>query len=156
MRFGVLVLLVLTIWSCSNSSVYEQNFDVDEKGWSYKDPLNFEFKIDDSKQNYNLFINLKFNKSYSYRNVFFFVDIQDPQEKVLRDTIELPLASSTGKWLGEMSGDYVEQKLVFRLNISFPIEGDYRIKIQQAMRDTFLQKISMVGMELKEYTEPNK
>ena len=156
MRLLVLILLVLTIWSCSNSSVYEQNFDIDEKGWDYKDTLDFEFKIDNPKQNYNLFINLKFNKSYSYRNVFFFVDIKNPQEKVLRDTIELPLASSTGKWLGEVSGDYVEQKLVFRLNTSFPIKGDYRIKIQQAMRDTFLQKISMVGMELKEYTEPNK
>ncbi len=141
------------LWSCSNSTIYKQDIKVDEQGWDYKNQLIYDLEFDDTHQSYNLILNLKFLKSYSYNNILFFVDVVDPDKTTLRDTIECPMAWPSGKWMGESSGDYIEQQLLYRPNIHFPIQGTYQVKIQQAMRDTLLKKISSIGIELQEVEE---
>jgi len=156
MRIFVLISILFVFWSCSNSTVYKKDFDIDEKGWDYKDVLEFDFDIENPKQNYNLLINLKYNKTYNYNNLFFFVDIIDSENTVKRDTIECIMAAPNGKWMGEISGDYVEHQFMYGYNVNFPTKGIYKIQLQQAMRDTMLKKISKVGLELQEFVEIKK
>ena len=153
MKILGLVIIISTVLSCSNSTVYKQDIKVNEQAWDYKNQLSYELELNDIHQNYNLLINLKYLKTYSYNNIFFFVDIIDPEEVIYRDTIECPMAWPSGKWMGESSGDYIEQQLIYRPNIHFPIKGTYQVKIQQAMRDTLLKKISSIGIELQEFEE---
>ena len=148
----VLVVLVVFL-SCTKSAVYEKVYTVDEKAWDYKDTLVFGFDIHDVKESYNLIVDLKYKKTYSYSNLFFFVDIVDPKNTVKKDTIECFLALPNGKWLGKQSGDYVEQQLILRHNVSFPLEGHYNIVFRHAMRDTLLKKVAEVGLELHKYSK---
>ena len=150
-RFSTILLSVLLFFSCSNKTVFEQKFLVEEDGWNLQDSLKYQFDTDDVKQNYNLLINLKYKKTYSYSNIFFFVDVIDPEKETLRDTIECVMAMPSGKWLGRNSGDYIEQQLVYRYKVNFPKEGQYQIILQHAMRDSLLKKVSSVGLELQEF-----
>ncbi len=156
MKLLGLVILTILLWSCSNTTVYEQDFDVDETAWHYNDTLSFNFEIENPNQNYNLLINLKYLKTYKYRNIFFFVDVIAPENQIYRDTIECIMASPTGKWLGKSSGDYIQHQFMYRYNVNFPEKGTYRINIQQAMRDSLLPKISKLGLELQKFVEPKK
>lgn len=141
------------LWSCSNNAVYKQDFDVNEDGWDYKDSLIFNFDNENPNQNYNLLLNLKYSKTYSYNNIFFFVDIIDSENQVNRDTIECFMANPQGKWLGKSAGDFIEHQFMYRYNVYLPVKGEYQIIIQQAMRDTLLRKVSSVGIELQEFKE---
>ena len=147
------LIIAVAISSCSNYTVYKQDFDVDESGWSYMDSLSFKFDIEDPNQNYNLLLNLKYHKLYSYSNIHFFVDVTDSENQVYRDTIECFMANPQGKWLGKSAGDYIEHQFMYRYNVNLPVKGEYQIVIQQAMRDTLLKRISSLGLELQEYNE---
>ena len=153
MRLLVIPFFAIILYSCSNNTVYEQVKPVDEKAWDYRDTLAYEFAIEDTNQNYNLIISLKYKKNYSYSNIFFFVDVVDPEMDTYRDTIECFMAAPSGRWLGESSGDYIEQKLIYRQNVNFPKKGTYKINLQHAMRDTLLRNMSEVGLELQEFEE---
>ena len=153
MKYLFLLFITLSLLSCTDSVVYEDKFSVNENAWNYKDSLVFGFDVDDVNQSYNLLVDLKFKNTYPYSNLFFFVDITDPRNVLKRDTIECFLALSNGKWIGEESGGYVEQKLILKYNVNFPQKGHYGIVFKHAMRDTLLKKVSEVGLELHKYSE---
>ena len=153
MRYLLIFLASAILWSCSNSTVYEKTYTVDEKAWNYNDTLLFEFDIEDVNEKYNLIVDLKYKNTYSYSNLFFFIDIKDPENNEKKDTIECFLALPNGKWLGKESGDYIKQQLFLRHNVSFPTKGRYSIVLRHAMRDTLLKKVSEVGLELHKYSE---
>jgi gliding motility-associated lipoprotein GldH len=152
-RLGVIFMFLLVFSACSNPSVYKQDFQIDAAGLHMDDTLRFELPISNIKEHYNLILNLEYSKNYPYQNLFYFVDIKDPLGENYRDTIECVLASSSGRWLGEMSGDFVKQSLIYRLNINFPNQGLYYINVQHAMRDSVLSKIKSIGLELKVFEE---
>lgn len=150
----LLALFIASIfYSCINSSIYKANIEVNQNGWNYHDHLKYEFNIEDIQNNYNLLINLNFLKTYKYNNLFFFVDVKDPENKTYRDTIECILAIPNGKWIGNISGDLVSQQLTYRYNVNFPIKGQYKIEIQHAMRDSLLRNVTSVGLELNYFEE---
>ena len=153
MKWIWLIGLMVFLLSCSNSTLYKQDYTVDESGWDYKDTLEYQFDIHDTLQSYNLLINLKYRDTYAYSNLYFFVDVIDPQNQKYRDTIECIMATPQGRWLGKQSGDYIEHRFLYRYNVNFPKSGQYRIYLQQAMRDTLLKKISSVGIELQKFKE---
>ena len=155
MKLITLILITFLLIACSNSTIYEKNIEVNEKGWNYKDTLKYKFNIQNPQQNYNLLIHLKYLNTYTYSNLFFFVDVIDPENNKYRDTIECIMATPKGRWLGEKSGNYIEHEFMYRYNVNFPKKGNYKIKLQQAMRDTILKKISSVGLELRKFEKLN-
>ena len=145
--------MLVLFWACSNPTVYKKTLKVDEKGWDFRDTLNYKFDIQSPNQNYNLLINLKYLNTYAYSNLYFFVDVVDPQKQKYRDTIECIMATPSGRWMGKASGDYIEHKFIYRYKVNFPKKGEYQIKLQHGMRDTLLKKISEVGIELQDFQE---
>jgi len=144
------IVLLIVFAACSNNIVFEQNISINEKSWNYRNKLKFPIEIKDNKQAYDLIINLKHKENYKYSNIFFFVDIISPKE-IFRDTIECIMADWKGKWLAESEGNELVHHFKYRSNIVFPEKGSYIIKIEQAMRDTSLQSITEVGIQLNKY-----
>ena len=145
-----ILLFLIIISSCSNNVVFEQSVPINEKAWNYHDKLSFPLKITDNKQAYDLIINLKHKENYKYSNVFFFVDIVGPTE-TFRDTIECVMANWKGKWLGDTQGDEIAHHFRYRTNTVFPEIGNYTVRLEQAMRDTSLQAITAIGLQLNKY-----
>ncbi len=153
MKALIFVVILFSLWSCTNPVIYKSDININENGWSYRDTLKYNFSSHNIHQNYNLLISLKYSNTYAYSNLYIFVDVVDPENKKLRDTIECIMAAPSGRWLGNSSGDYLEHRFVYRYNINFPKEGEYQIKFQQAMRDTILKEILAVGIELRNFEE---
>jgi len=153
--FISIAILLIVVSSCSDNVVFEKTFPVNEKGWDYHNKIQCPLEISDKTQAYDLIINLRHRENYKYSNIFFFVDIISPSE-TFRDTIECVMANWKGKWLGDTEGDEIVHHFRYRSNIVFPEKGLYTIKLEQAMRDTSLQAITEIGIQLNKYQAKEK
>ena len=82
--------------------------------------------------------------------MFLIVSLEKPNRKVIVDTLEYKMANPDGTLMGEGFTDIKESKLFYKGDFPFDLKGEYKIHIQQAVRQT--GKIS--GVEnLKGITE---
>ncbi len=149
---GVFALLA----SCDKKRIYDEYKPI-KGGWEKDSTLVFNLGELDSLQNYNLFINVRNNKDYNYRNLFLITEMRFPQGKVVTDTMEYEMAAPDGSWLGTGFGDVKESKLWYKENVSFTEPGEYKIAIKQAMRKNDevegienLEGITHIGFRIEE------
>ncbi|HCR53727.1 MAG TPA: gliding motility lipoprotein GldH, partial [Cytophagales bacterium] len=53
------VLILLSLFSCDQSRVYEQQVDFPDKAWLVSNQPRFEFEIKDHTRNYNLYYTVR-------------------------------------------------------------------------------------------------
>lgn len=113
----------------------------------------FNLDIADTARAYNLVVDLRNNTDYRFQNLYLFIDIEAPNGSTLRDTVECFLADDAGRWLGHGRGYIRDNRFAYRHGVRFALRGDYRISIQQAMRDETLKGIAGVGFRLEQSKE---
>lgn len=143
------IVLVLIFSSCDKKRVFEDYYTTDNSVWHSDSIAEFQFDIQNTNENYNVLINVRNLESYSYSNLWFFVDIVAPDLTVLRDTVECQLALPNGKWVGKGTGGVYHSQFSYRLHVTFPEKGIYSVLLQQAMRDENLKGISDVGLRIE-------
>ncbi len=150
-RFKHLALVLVgaaLLSSCDDNVVFEENRSFENKVWNYKDPAIFIFEVKDTVSRNDFFINLRNGDAYPYMNAFLFVRMDFPNGRTSIDTLECFLADQTGRWLGSGLGDLYDNRFLYKQNRSFPIAGQYKIEIRQAMRVDDLPEISDVGIRI--------
>ena len=130
--FCMLLILVFSV-SCDKTRVYD-NYETLPNEWHRDSVVIFEFKAPDTINQYNLFINLRNNSDYRYSNLYLITEINFPYGQVLSDTLQYEMAKPNGEWLGTGFGEVKESKLWYKENFRFSEEGEYSVKVQQAMR----------------------
>ncbi|MBK9636314.1 MAG: gliding motility lipoprotein GldH [Bacteroidetes bacterium] len=146
--FGISMLLV----SCDSSVVYEENIKIENNAWSSEKPLVFQVNIKDTTVGHNVYINLRNASHYPFSNIFIFMNTTLPNGQLDRDTLEIMLASKDGKWLGNGLGDIWDNRILFKRNVSFPMPGEYRFELIQAMRLDPLPGIMDGGIRIEKVT----
>ena len=134
------IWMVLTICfvfgSCDSNRVFDEYKSIPNQ-WHKDSIISFKFNPPDSINNYNLFINLRTNNEYQYSNLFLIVEMDFPNGKILKDTLEYRMADPSGKLLGSGFTDVKENKLWYKgYNEPFVFNesGEYNVLIQHAMR----------------------
>jgi gliding motility-associated lipoprotein GldH len=69
--------------------------------------------------------------------------LEQPDKKVLVDTLEYQMANPDGSLMGDGFSDVKLSKLVYKPNQTFDLKGDYTVKIQHANR----QKGKIIGVQ---------
>jgi gliding motility-associated lipoprotein GldH len=145
----LLILVVISLVSCDEKRVFDEYKSVGS-AWNKDSIVSFKLPKLDADKKYNLFVNVRDNNDFPYNNLFLIVSLEQPNKKVKVDTLEYQMADPDGTLLGEGFSDVKENKLFYKQNESFSQKGDYKIKIQQAVRQTG----KIVGdKELKGITE---
>jgi gliding motility-associated lipoprotein GldH len=137
----------------SCNTVYEQKTEFNEQAWNYKDSVVFEADIDKIDIPYNVFIDINNREEYKYSNIYLFISLKSPDNKVITDTVDVMLADYKGKWYGNEKGDDYEGHYLFKRTVLFPTKGTYTFSIKQGMRDDIIKGISSVGVSIEEYKE---
>jgi gliding motility-associated lipoprotein GldH len=120
--------------SCDSSSVFDQYKSVPNK-WHKDSVVSFKVNPPDSTKMYNLFVNLRNSSAYKFNNLFLIVEMNYPNGKAIKDTLEYKMANPDGEFLGTGFTDIKENKLWYKENIIFEESGEYTVKIQHAMRE---------------------
>ncbi len=145
------LLLTFFLPSCKEEGVvYNEFFKIDTSTWKHKDNISFNFNISDTTIAYDVYLQFRNTKAYNWANIFLFSDINYPNSRTRRDTFEFYLTDQKGHWLGNKSGNIVENEFLLFKSTKFPLTGDYVMSIQQAMRDTILEECVNVGLKLKQ------
>lgn len=151
----LLVLLALFIWSCADEAlVFEQNVVFDNARWATSDRAVMEFEIEDTLSQHNFYLNVRNTESYPYRNLYVFVKTVFPNGKFSKDTVGVILADATGKWVGDGSGylsssQHLSNTIMYQYSKRFPLKGEYKVEIEQAMRVDTLEGIRNVGLRIE-------
>ena len=84
------------------------------------------------------------------------VSLENPDGLTKVDTLEYAMANPDGTLLGDGFSDTKESKLFYKENLNFDKKGKYKIRIQQAIRQTGktvgvkeLDGISEVGLRIE-------
>ncbi len=144
---GVVVMMLLAV-SCTHNTLYDKSVNLPENGWYKDQAAAFDVSVDDTVTGYDFYLTVRNNTDYRYSNLFIFLNTVLPNNNKTRDTIELVLADYTGKWLGKGWGSVKENRLLLKKNLKFPLKGQYKFFVQQAMRTDTLKGIVSVGLQL--------
>lgn len=147
------VVLLLTATSCRRGVFYEEILPVRNEAWSLNDTLHFAFDITDTLQYYTIYMNIRNSIDFETQNLYLFMDSEDPQGNINRDTLEFLLADAHGNWIGKGSGRLKDYQYLFYPKVRFPYSGTYKFSFVQAMRTEKLEGIANFGMTLYYFDE---
>lgn len=154
-KVAFLLLLIITTISCDSNRVYDQ-YQTVPNGWNIHEPIQFEISDVDSITPYNVFITLRNTNAYKYSNLFLISRMDFPNGKQLTDTLEYPMATPEGAWLGTGFNDIKENKLWYKEGVRFRESGTYLFSIEHAVRkngsitgDERLEGITEVGLRIE-------
>ena len=127
-------LFLLIIVSC-DSGIYEEYYSFDNQIWNTDSIIEFNYIILDTTKQYDLSLKFRHSIDYEFQNLFIFLYSKK------KDTIELNLADKNGKWLGSGVSDIREVEYTFEKGRMFFKKGEHQLRIEQAMRYGFENKI---------------
>jgi len=133
LRFLTLLFLLIGVSSCDDAQVFDK-YETVSDSWEKDEKISFTLPELDSLQQYNLFINIRNNNYYRYSNLFLISEMEFPNGKIVTDTLEYEMTKPNGEWLGTGFSDLKENKLLYKENVSFAENGEYKVILQHAMR----------------------
>ena len=141
------VMLAATV-SCTRGDVYNEYADLPHAGWWQDSAVHFDVNIADTASYSDILINIRHTGEYPYQNLWMFVHSSSPSGRIQRDTIACYLADNHGRWLGTRYPSTFEMPVLYMQHIRFPEAGIYRFDIYQAMRDSSIQGIRNIGLQV--------
>lgn len=132
----LVIFACISLMSCDSNAVYDQYKSVPNQ-WHKDSITTFNFKAPDTINSYNLYVNLRNTNDYRFSNLFLIVELNYPNGKAVKDTLEYKMAKPNGELLGTGFTDVKENKLWYRgykVPFKFSEKGDYSVDIQHAMR----------------------
>lgn len=143
------LLLLFTHTSCNQNVLMDENLSINKEGWDVNQKAAFNVAIEDTLGIYSFFVNIRQRETYRYSNLYIFLHTTFPNGTLTHDTIECVLARDDGRWLGKSSGSLISNQILLNASLRFPIAGNYRFEIEQAMRERKLQGIEDVGIRIE-------
>lgn len=151
------LLFLLLVAACTEGVLYSSFQPVDNGGWDKDEFKEFSFSPGDTIQKHHMYIHIRNDDTFPYSNLFLITEMTFPGGDQLRDTLEFIMADPTGKWLGDGVGSIKENKLWYKEDIVFPVNGVYTLRIAHAMRQNGevdgidkLPGITDVGVEIEQ------
>lgn len=148
LRLTAVFIVILSLVSCKNADETILINDVDSQ-WNKKKSQDFQFNINDAGNPKNLIFIVRNNNDYPYSNIRLIASLEHHKKVVSTDTLNFVLAKPNGEWLGTGFGETKETLFQYKLNYKFPQNGDYSVKVIQAMRRNVLPGIEDLGIKIQ-------
>ena len=135
MHRALIAMVFLFVFSGCKDQLYYASFQsTSDTSWDRDEVFEFSFSDPDTTRAHQLFINLRNDNNYPYSNLFIIAEMEFPDGKTQRDTLEYEMADASGQWLGSGYGSVRENKLWYKEDVVFPTSGVYTINLSHAMR----------------------
>jgi gliding motility-associated lipoprotein GldH len=145
MRPAFLILLAFAA-ACGNTYHYDAERELPDGVWPYADSVAFDFTIADTAARYNLYLDLAHADTFSKQNVYLRFHTVFPDGKRASSVLSFDLFNSLGAANGACRGGRCTLQSVLQQNARFAQAGDYRLVVEQWMRQDSLRGIYRVGM----------
>lgn len=144
MKLRAMILAVATLLvSCAGNGDFSHFSTLPDSGWAYGDTLNFDTVRLDSLSTGTLYLALRHSNDYRYSNLWLEVTYDD-KGVTKRDTLNLRLADTFGRWQGKGFGSTRQLKTEVARNIS-PQPGS-EVYVRHIMRVDTLTGLHELGV----------
>ena len=107
------LLFAFVAFSCQQNKAFDRYTSISDR-WDKQQVISYDFIAPDTIIPYNLFINLRTTTDYKFSNLFLIVELDYPNGKVTKDTLEYLMAKPNGELLGSGFTSVKEHKLWFK------------------------------------------
>lgn len=152
-RYTFLFIVLLALTGCMSSPYYQKQYAIPKQAWTYSYSPEFNIDITDTACYYDLHFIVRHTEAYPFSNIWLWVYVKQPRDTAFTQTrLELPLAETSGKWMGLGMGEIWEQRV--RMTESgdasiFSRKGRYTIRLQQNMRINPLPDVLNIGLRVE-------
>jgi gliding motility-associated lipoprotein GldH len=149
--FGILLMAICFLSACNDNVVYSENQELSANyEWKKSDKKTFTLPIHDNTDPYEFVLHFRYASGYQYKEVLMKMTETTPQgNKVTRD-IQFNVVDDKGEFIGDKGYDIIDIDYVIDESKKFPIHGDYKYEIVQAMPEIDPLNFAMeVGLELR-------
>ena len=146
-KIAFALLLVMALLSCGDKNViFDESVIIPNASWDNQELPYFDVKVEDTLSAYNFYLNIRHLENYRYSNFYMFLHTTFPNGSQTHDTVEIVLAYPDGRWVGSGTGSMRNNNVLLNDNLYFPLKGNYRFEIEQAMREPVLEGVTDVGI----------
>ena len=145
----IATLLAFGFVACNTVDLYEKSVVIPGHAWDKNFRPSFDFTIKDTSTAYQLFLILRHNEKYSYKNIYVNVYVQGPgQDSAVKIQKDLELATNDAGWKATAMDDIYEHRI--ELGSPQPLKaGAYKFTVEQIMRENPLQNVLNVGIRVE-------
>lgn len=147
-KLYIAAMIALGMSSCTKDALLNETMTVPNGNWSFADVKRFSAEVSDTLTPYNFYIQVRHGGNYEYQNLIVCFKTYFPNHTFKIDTIDCPMADASGKWYGSGLGDLLDNPVMFKRNLQFPMSGTYNFEIQHAMRPDTIHEIYDMGLRI--------
>ena len=136
--------------ACDKARLFDENKEITNEQWYYKNHLFFDVNIEDTTKIYNVYVNLRVSNDYKFCNLFLMLHQTSPGKHSIQERKEFILADESGRWLGKGLGDLFDYQIPVYNRTKFHEKGIYRFELEQNMRSDTLQYIKSAGLRIED------
>jgi gliding motility-associated lipoprotein GldH len=140
-------LVCFFLSACSHHEFFFEFHSIHNANWQREEPATFSFDVKDSLSVYEIWVEVRNDNNYPYRNIWLFIDYQTPEGKFRTDTINADLADVYGKWHGKGLSLHT-LSIPYDKSVRFSSGGVHTWSIRQGMRENPLKGISDIGLKI--------
>jgi gliding motility-associated lipoprotein GldH len=149
-KITLLLLLAITVGSCTTIDVFEKSNHFSNQQWAAVDTPIINFTVTDTSSLYNVYLVLRHTDAYNYNNIWVNITTKTPQNTVLNQQLNVELAKNNKGWLGTGMDDIFEHRIrITRQAIALPAKGNYSFTLKQLMRQDPLQHVLNAGIRIE-------
>ncbi|TAH04649.1 MAG: gliding motility lipoprotein GldH [Sphingobacteriales bacterium] len=149
-KITLLLLLAITVASCTTIDVFEKSNHFSNQQWAAVDTPIINFTVTDTSSLYNVYLVLRHTDAYNYNNIWVNITTKTPQNTVLNQQLNVELAKNNKGWLGTGMDDIFEHRIrITRQAIALPAKGNYSFTLKQLMRQDPLQHVLNAGIRIE-------
>lgn len=150
MRYLLISLIAIVLFSCTENRIYENTHTFEDKEWSYSDSIEFTFEVEDTSQLYGLGMTVTFSEDYPYQNIYTNIKTFLPNGETRKNLFSVELQKSEKRRSLQCNDETCLADVFLQAPLKFIDEGEYTIRVFQHSRDQSLEGISNVGLYVEE------
>lgn len=143
-----LMLISFIVARCNDPYYHQSEIDIPDNSWHMDKAATFKAEITDTLNIYSIKFKIGHQSDYRYSNLWLFIRTISPEKYAHIDTLEVFMAETDGKWIGNKNGSNYFIDFIYKKQVKFPKAGVYQFEIIQGMRDTELKGIGTIGFEI--------
>jgi gliding motility-associated lipoprotein GldH len=152
--FALILVLVTLVTACETIDVFEKNVNIPNHEWSNSFRPEIAFEISDTTSLYNIYVVLRHTDAYRYKNIYMNIYTQVPGDTLLKQRLDLQLATDDKGWLGSGMDDIFEHRIrITKDPQKLSKSGLYKFRLEQIMREEPLQHVMNVGIRVEKVKE---
>lgn len=152
MKRYLLFIFLLLFAACNSASVFEEYQELSNETWNRYHVLEFTTNLPDSGL-YEVRLCLRHTTDYEMANLWCFISTRSSLHTELKDTVNLKIAETDGKWLGQGNTIKAIEQGIDKNPVILP-QGRVIFRIEQGMRIDNMKGIKNVGIKVLKVNNP--